>query len=247
MSTSTSQGRFVWFEHVSPDQDRAQGFYGEVFGWKHVPFTIPGEPPYTMIQSGDAPVGGYASLPGSARWMTYVAVDDVDASVTAIVAAGGRTLDAPLDVPTIGRMARVADPQGAELWVMRGEGDPMPEAPATSGMFTWSELWTPDPAAAVTFYERALGYTHEDMDMGPAGLYRVLSAGGQRRAGILAGDPVGWLPYVQVDDCDGTAARVRRAGGTVETPPEDIPGIGRFAIFRDPFGARIAALQPSPK
>ncbi len=41
-------GRFVWFEYSSADAKKAQGFYGELFGWKTKEMAG-GEAPYTMI------------------------------------------------------------------------------------------------------------------------------------------------------------------------------------------------------
>lgn len=40
-----------------------------------------------------------------------------------------------------------------------------------------------------------------------------------------------------MDDVDAHAERVKAAGGAVHRPPEDIPGVGRFAVVADPQGA----------
>jgi uncharacterized protein len=53
-----------------------------------------------------------------------------------------------------------------------------------------------------------------------------------------------WLPYVAVDDCDTVAARARKLSGQVVSAPQDVPGIGRFAILVDPLGAAIAVMRP---
>ena len=46
-----------------------------------------------------------------------------------------------------------------------------------------------------------------------------------------------WTGYIGVDDVDDCAARIKTAGGAVHRSPEDIPGIGRFAVVADPHGA----------
>jgi predicted enzyme related to lactoylglutathione lyase len=56
--------------------------------------------------------------------------------------------------------------------------------------------------------------------------------------------PSMWLPYVAVAGCDATADKARALGGQVLSPPTDIPGVGRFAVFADPVGAAIAVLEP---
>jgi uncharacterized protein len=247
-------GKFVWFENVTTKPAEAQRFYGEVLGWKVHGWAM-GPETYDMILTGDSMdtmIGGYSpAKEGAARWVSYVSVADVDASAKAVEKAGGKLLGPAIDVPTVGRMAQVADPAGAELFLYRssdGENKADSAEPVT-GAFFWNELWTPDAKAALAFYEQAFGYTHRDMDMGPGGVYRVLEHGGVPRAGILEekGAKPHWLPYVAVDDCDATLARAKRGGATVEIPGTDIPTVGRFGVFRDPQGARLAVIKPSPR
>jgi predicted enzyme related to lactoylglutathione lyase len=168
-------------------------------------------------------------------------VDDVDAAVRAAVAAGGRLLSPAMHVPGVGRRARLADPQGAVFGVVTLDG-PDPR----DGLFAWNELWTPDPTSALAFYATAFGYYASAV--GNLGTYHMLQRGGAPRAGILKAPlcKPGWLPYHRVDVCDDAAARAARNGGTVEIAPTDVPRVGRIAIFRDPLGARLAALQPLP-
>jgi uncharacterized protein len=248
-------GKFVWFELVSRDAKKAQAFYGEVLGWKTHAFQM-GNDSYDMILTGDTldtMIGGYAQ-PKSARepshWLSYVSVEDVDAAAQAAVANSGKVLDKPSDIPTVGRMARIADPQGAELCVFtRSAGDP-PDAPATQGHFFWNELHTTDAKKALAFYEKIVGFSHRAMDMGPNGTYHIISRGGVDRGGVTehlpAGVPPHWLPYVFVDDPDATIARAKKLGGTIEMEHIDIPGVGRFGVLRDPTGASFAVMKPQP-
>ena len=243
-------GKFVWFEHLSADPRRAQAFHGEVFGWKVEAFGGAGG--YEMITVGDAMIGGYeASSAGPARWRSAVSVADVDAAAAAAVAGGGTLVEAPADAPGIGRLARIADPDGAELALFHNQiGDP-PDGDAPVGGWVWNELHTPDPARALAFYARVVGFTHRSLDMGPAGAYHIISKDGVDRGGVThhlpAGAPAHWLPYVRVDDPDATAARAARLGGAVRMGPEDIPGAGRAAVLADPTGATLAILRPMPR
>jgi uncharacterized protein len=248
-------GKFVWFEHVSRDAKKAQTFYGEVFGWKVQPFPVDGST-YEMIFAGDTPdtmIGDFAK-PESDRepshWTSYVSVEDVDAAAKAAIANGGKVIVAPFDAPGVGRRARIADPQGAELWLIkRANGDPA-DAPAVPGRPFWNELHTTDPAKALSFYEKVVGFSHRPMDMGPAGIYHVLSRGGVDRGGVTghlpSGVPPHWLPYVAVDDTDATIARARKLGAKIPMPAEDIPGVGRFGVLEDPTGAVLAIMKPMP-
>jgi predicted enzyme related to lactoylglutathione lyase len=242
-------GKFVWFELVSKDAKKAQAFYGEALGWKVEAFPM-GDFTYEMVKAPSGTVGGYAppkSDRAPSHWISYVSVADVDQTAKAAVAAGGKLVDAPFDVPGVGRMARIADPQGAELCLYRSaDGDAADVAEAPAGTFCWNELHTSDPKKALAFYEQVFGYSHKDVDMGPAGTYHVLEKDGQMRGGVMTaeqGVPPMWLPYVAVSDTDQVAARAKKLGGKVHVEPADIPNVGRFAILGDPTGATIAVLK----
>jgi predicted enzyme related to lactoylglutathione lyase len=239
----------VWFECVTSDVARAKGFYGEVFGWKVQAHPM-GETSYEMIAVGEKPVGGYTKTENGSppHWTSYLSVADVDATLATARAAGARVLVPAFDVPEVGRMAKLADPQGATFWIMRGTGDDAADAPTVPGSFTWNELWARDASEELAFYERVFGYSHKDVEM-PNGVYHVLERDGAMRGGIMkspdAKVPPMWLPYVHVDDCDATAARAKKLGAEIHVPPTDIPGVGRFTVLSDPLGATIAALKPA--
>jgi uncharacterized protein len=147
--------------------------------------------------------------------------------VQVAVANGGKVVEAPHDIPGVGRTARIADPQGAELCPFRSnEGDP-PDAPAPSGGWCWNELHTSDPTKALAFYEKVFGFAHRSL-VGPDVTYHIISKGSVDRGGVtdVGGERPNWLPYVAVDDADATLARARRLGGTICTGPEDIPNVG---------------------
>jgi len=247
-------GKFVWFEHVSHDAGKAQGFYGEVLGWRVVPFPM-GPETYQMIYAGEAMQGGYAA-PASdqepAHWISYVSVEDVDGAARTAAASGGKIVDAPFDAPTVGRMARIADPQGAQLYLFRSANGNSPDLDhAPHGHFLWNELHTTDPVAAAAFYGKVVGWDHRAMEMGPGGAYHILSRDGVDRAGathyLNPGAPPHWLPYVSVDDVDAAIARARRLGAAIPMNPDDVPGVGRIGVLIDPLGAAIAVMKPLPR
>jgi predicted enzyme related to lactoylglutathione lyase len=53
----------------------------------------------------------------------------------------------------------------------------------------------------------------------------------------------GWVGYVEVNDVDATANRIKLLGGAVHVPPTDVPNVSRYCIFADPQTARLAALK----
>src|SRR5262249_9642680 len=205
-------GKFVWFELVSKDAAKAQAFYREVFGWRVEPFPMDGGVTYEMLYAGDTMIGGYAT-PRTDRqpshWIADGSVDDVDGAAAAVTANGGKGGGAPAGDPGVGRTARIADPQGAEICVFRNaSGDPADTPSTPAGHWVWNELHTTDVAKALRFYEKVVGYSHRSMDMGPGGTYTILSRDGVDRGGMTShlepGAPPHWLPYVAVDDADAT-------------------------------------------
>ncbi|BDA83462.1 glyoxalase [Aureimonas sp. SA4125] len=111
-----------------------------------------------------------------------------------------------------------------------------------TGSFCWYELVTSDAAAAEAFYAKVTGWTMRDSGQATP-RYTLASAAGSDVAGIMARPcedvPPMWLGYVAVPDVDASAASFVSAGGAIEKPPADIPGIGRFAVVTDPEGVRV--------
>ncbi|ASY64285.1 putative hydroxylase [Sinorhizobium sojae CCBAU 05684] len=118
------------------------------------------------------------------------------------------------------------------------------------GNFVWYELMTTDTKAAEAFYKKVVGWDARDADM-PGVDYTLFSMGDHLVAGLMTmpegalelNVPPAWLGYVAVDDVDTAAARLAGEGGTVHREPDDIPGVGRFAIVTDPHGAAFALFK----
>ena len=113
-------GRFCWNELVAVDEASAKTFYTSLFGWTTEAFG--GDQDYTLFKKGEDKVGGMMKCPQSglpAHWLPYVLVEDVDTIAAKAKALGGKVVVDPFDVPTIGRMAVLLDPQGAEIAVLK--------------------------------------------------------------------------------------------------------------------------------
>jgi predicted enzyme related to lactoylglutathione lyase len=244
-------GKFVWFEHLSNDIPAARAFYEKLFGWNTEMMAMSSGDPYPVIHNGESGIGGYAQAAAGApsQWMSYLSVSDVGSAYKAALAAGARSLTAPADYGSAGRYATIADPTGGVFSLWRGaQGDPEEAETTPTGGWIWNELSTQDAKAAIAFYEKVFGFTHDETPM-PGGTYYVLNQGGRARAGIFPAQqpmPTMWTPYVAVDDCDATVAKASELGARVCMPSTDIPGVGRLAMFIDPQGASIAILKPSP-
>jgi predicted enzyme related to lactoylglutathione lyase len=192
-------------------------------------------------------------------WLGYVGVDDVAATVASIGKAGGKVFMPTTVMPNVGTFAVTADPTGGVFapWKSARAGEDV-EKPGLPAPFTfaWDELMTTDPAAAGAFYQAVFGWAPRPMEMGGGMTYTLLDRPGTKgpkgdviSAGGMMKSPPGvphsfWLAYVHVDHTDRRCERATALGGKVMVPPQDIPGVGRFACWSDPQGASIAVLQP---
>lgn len=247
-------GTPVWYELMTRDPQGARRFYAEVVGWKIDEAAAPGATvDYRMIAAADVLVGGVFTLtaqhlgegaqPG---WMLYLGVDDVDGCVASVQAAGGRVLLPAFEVPNVGRIAMLSDPQGAMVYVMRGLIDQASTscAPELAGHGAWHELHTSDVARATAFYLAQFGWGRSRaVDVGPAGVYQLFSVGGRDVGGIMndaRGARPHWMIYFRVDGIEAAAGRVAAAGGQVVLPPMEVPGGGWVLNAMDPDGALFA-------
>ncbi len=122
MDVYKTPGAFSWSELTTSDPGAAARFYGGLFGWS-VSAPDPAMGDYRVASVGDIMVAGIsAPFPGSPpvppHWGVYVTVASADETAAKCEALGGKTLMAPMDVPTVGRMAVLQDPQGAVFCVM---------------------------------------------------------------------------------------------------------------------------------
>ena len=112
-------GAFSWNELSSPDPKAACEFYGALFGWRYQTMDV-GQGEYHLIKVGDTSVGGVMSQqqPGPAMWGAYVTVASCDATVEQAKGLGATVCAGPFDIPNVGRMAVLQDPQGGVIQVI---------------------------------------------------------------------------------------------------------------------------------
>jgi len=246
---SYAAGTPSWVDLASPDIDASVAFYHALLGWD----AAEGPPEaggYRIFELRGAPVAGIGPImmPGQPpAWTTYVSVDDADATIAKVKAAGGMVFVEPMDVLDVGRMAVFADPTGAAcaLWQPRShKGAGLVNEPGT---LIWNELSTRDTATAAAFYASVFGWEAATSDMGGTE-YTEWKLDGTTIGGMMsmpdevpAEVPAYWLTYFAVADCDDAVANASASGATVLVPATDIPP-GRFAVLVDPVGATFAVI-----
>lgn len=253
-------GSFIWYELMTRDPDAAKAFYDAAVGWD-IKEAAPEFNGYRMIGRSDGGFAGgvlpitddmaaHGTRPG---WLGYISVADVDEKVAAINAAGGKTWMGPTDIPNVGRIALVTDPQAAPFYVMKPippAGDPDAQSDVFSGTevqrCAWNELVTTDLDAARRFYTEQFGWTLGDnMPMGPMGDYQFIHAGGQRIGAMFApGDRTpAWRFCFRVESLDRSMEAVRSGGGEILFGPTEVPGGGMIIQATDPEGAFFMLIE----
>jgi hypothetical protein len=254
-AATTSRGRFLWFDLVTTDPASAISFYTKLVGWETE--TWPGDAPYTMWTANKAPRGGVVVLPpnsvkagASPHWFAHITTPDVDDAVATATRLGGRVIVPAKDIPSVGRYAILADPQGAVFSAYTPESPPPErEGPVPVGDFMWQELNTSDAVAAFDFYHAIFGWEHtSQMDMGEHGIYYMYGRNGEVLGGMYTlppseKRPSAWLHYIRVPDVDRSALQIPKLGGKVTLPAMDVPSGSRVLQGTDPQGGPFALVS----
>jgi predicted enzyme related to lactoylglutathione lyase len=260
-------GVTCWIDSEQPDLEAAGRFYSGLFGWTLTDAMPPDAPGSYLIASLDGQdVAALTTGTGPPAWHTYVAVDDADKSAAAVTAAGGTVTSGPADVGPAGRTATCADPAGApfRLWQARRRlGAQLTNAP---GSWNFSDLHTPDRAAAAAFYGSVFGWVLADLAQGAGTMVQVPGYGDhlaatvdpgihERQAsappgfadvigGLVLDTPARFEVVFTVADRDETVATAQRLGATVGSTSDNL--WTRQAVLRDPQGAELTVSQFTP-
>ena len=240
-----------------------------------MPAGSPGKYFIARIRGGD--VAAVSSppegAPPGAMWNTYVWVASADETAAKVPGAGGKVVQPPFDVMDAGRMAVLADPEGAVFSVWEARGHKGAKIVNEHGALNFNGLAIRDPEAAKAFYgtvfgwrtlalphgemwtlpgygdhleERTLGLRQQVAQMGgPEGFINVVAALNP----IAADDsaiPAHWSVTFAVDDAESTAAKSRELGGQVVSGPFDVPWT-RMAVIRIRRGRRSSLASSSPR
>lgn len=262
-----------WVDTDQPDPYVAVEFYRGLFGWEfeeRSPDDMLGT--YHVALLRGRPVAGVGTKQQSedwpTAWNTYISVENADQAAAKVRDAGGTVLMDAFDIGKAGRMAVVADPEGAafNLWQpVEMIGAELVNEPGT---LNFNDLNTRDPERAKAFYGSVFGWGTLDLGGGSA-MWTLPGYGdhleqidpGVRRQHAELGAPAGFTDVVatltpigedqaqtaphwgisfSVEDADMTAERAAELGGEVVVPPFDVPWV-RMTVIADPQGAAFTA------
>lgn len=258
-----TQGSFCWRECGTRDAAAAKAFYCELLGWTAEDHPMPGDEDsvYTLLKCGGKDVAGLYQMSGPSfegvppHWAAYVWHDDLDSGVAKAKALGAEVLAGPFDVPGVGRIAVLRDPQGAVVQLFHStENECAQITDSSPGSFCWSELLATDTERAEAFYTHLVGWKAVHEELAPGRTYTSFLQGERPVGGMLKMDgdewrgvPPHWMNYVSVAEVDAVVAKAGDLGGTVLVPPTDIENVGRFAMLQDPTGATFSVITLCPE
>jgi predicted enzyme related to lactoylglutathione lyase len=250
--------KFVWYDLNTKDAKRAEKFYSELWGWRVQVWTPEGAPKgtpeYKMLCIGDKPFGGINQLPEDApapsHWLGHVEVDDLDAAMKRAKNMKAQFPMGDMEIPTVGRMALMLDPQGCALSLFKPSGE-TPSIPPRDqhSMIGWSELIAADAEQAKSFYSEVVGWKWRNGPFQEQMEYYLFGTGeeGGDEGGMTPKTDqmpeAAWFYYFTTSNIEDTVTKVSKLGGTVIAKPFDVPTVGQLAICAGPDGSGFGLAQ----
>lgn len=267
-----------WADTSQPDPQAVLPFYSGLFGWEFkdaMPQGAGGHYFIGHIRGGD--VAAVGSIPDGApqipMWNTYIWVESADATADRARDAGGTIVMDAFDVMDAGRMAVIADTDGAVFCAWEARNHKGSRVVNEHGAVNFNNLATRDPDAAARFYGAVFGWTTLQLPSGtfwtlpgygdylerlspglrdgmkqmgaPEGFIDVVAVLNPIAEGDSATSPA-WNITFAVDDALATIKAATDLGGAVIAGPAEAPWT-RYAVIKDPQGAMFIASQFVPE
>ncbi|MEM7474320.1 MAG: VOC family protein [Planctomycetota bacterium] len=125
-SRKSRLGRIEWMDLTVPDASQVSEFYSQVVGWSRSEVPVADYQDYCVGPDGENIVAGICHARGEnaglpAAWLIYINVDDIDASLQAVAAAGGKVHGEVRTLSGHGRCCLIEDPAGAKCMLFEPE------------------------------------------------------------------------------------------------------------------------------
>jgi len=268
--TTFEAGEICWTDLQTRDVEAAKAFYAAVFDWRYEDLPTPDGRSYSKAFLGDdlvtviAPQNPQQEAAGTAaQWNIYFAAADAAAVAEEAPHAGGSVQFGPEEVGDTGVMVFLAPPGGGTTGVWQPGTHTGAARYNEPGALAWAELLTPEPRAAVAFFQQLFGHEVTEYPQDDGGTYTTLMVHSAEVAGIapLPGDDeedagaepedqaaqAGWQVYFGVSSVADAMAAAVAAGAVVLIEPEgdgsDDEEAGSVATLRDPQGGVFSLLE----
>ncbi len=245
-------GKLVWADLFTIDPAGTKKFYCELFGWTAEEVSGNGRSYTVFSNNGRAVAGLVPRRPGStkslSRWIGYVAVSDINASLALVGKSGGQVRAPARAFPDRGTQAIIADNEDAPIGLLQSSsGDPVESEPKV-GEWNWFEVYARNPKTLAGFYGSVLAYQVTPDDRTERKDDYLLTSGGIARGGVapLPDRPdakAGWLGVIRVANIEQTLAKATSLGAEILVSPRPAAYGSRFAIISDPTGGTLGLVE----
>lgn len=266
--TGFAAGEVCWTDLQAKDVEAAKSFYAALFGWRYEDLPTPDGRSYSKAFLDEdlvtviAPQNPQQEATGTpAQWNVYFAAADAGAIAEEAPHAGGSVQFGPEAVADTGVMVFLEAPGGGTTGVWQAGTHQGAARYNEPGAFAWAELLTPEPQAAVAFFQQLFGHEVTEYAQDDGGSYTTLMVNGAEVAGIAsapgeddadgddadgeAGAGPGWQVYFGVSSVPRAVAAAVAAGAEVLVEPDDAGDgeAGSMATFRDPQGGVFSVVE----
>lgn len=269
-----TRGELCWADVQTPDVAAAKSFYTAVFGWRYEDRPTPDGRSYAQAFVDGDLVAVVAPQPDPeestpAQWNVYFAADDARDVAEETRHAGGTVQFGPEEVGDTGVIVFLAPPGGGTTGVWQAGTHAGSRRYHEPGAFAWAELLTPEPRAAVGFFQQVFGHEVTEYPQDDGGTYTTLMVNGTEVAGVAPVPEVEGaaeqdsVAELEAQDADGAEARARQgwqvyfgvssvkeavlaavaAGAEVLVEPEFEDDEGTIATLKDPQGGVFSVLE----
>ena len=251
--THYSSGEPCWADLQTPDVSAAKEFYGKLFDWTFTDLPTPDGRSYAQAFIGKdlvaviAPQNPMQEAAGKhGQWNIYLAATDAEEIAEDAVHTGGKLAFGPEQVADTGVLAFIEAPGGGTTGIWQAGTHIGSHLFNQAGALAWAELLTPEPQAAIAFFQQLFGHEVTEYPQDDGGSYSTLMVKGEEVAGIVPaeeGEEAAWQIYFGVADLRKAAEAAVAAGGVVLVEPEERPEAGSLATIRDPQGGVLSLIQ----
>lgn len=253
--SSHQSGTFCWADLATNNAEAAKAFYNKIFGVEALDLPSDGSMPYTMLNLNNKSVAALYPLAPEhlemnipPHWMSYIACDDIHSTVEKVKENGGNVFMGPWEAATFGIGAMIQDPEGAMVGLWQAKSHIGTAFKNIHGTVCWFEHGSHGKPETIKFYENVFGYKAHTQMMGDTE-YTTFFLGEYPAAGLyklpenMSELPAHWLVYFAVDCIETALAVAFNEKAEILMPKMEVPGIGFFAVIRDPQGAVLGLLE----
>ena len=213
---------------------KTMSFYEAAFGWQYIE-----DNGYYLAYKGDKEVAGLYETPEKFKqmrmphfWMTYIQVNDVEATVEKARELGGIVELVDLE-NSIGKIALIRDPQGAGFTIYEGAQLQNTRTESEPQTLIWNELHVSDLTKIIPFYQGIFNWKFVETKNQSFAILNDKEehiADALRVPNELKGKYEYWVCTFGVKDLKATKQKVLECGGTI------VLDEGKRILFTDNSG-----------